>query len=179
VLGLFIAFGFVVHGITGHHTAVSVTTVPTASGGLRTGLQAPPGRVGASFKLDDGSGHDYQVTLVKVIDPARGANQFSRPDSGKRFVGLVFRIKALTGSPQSEDANNDAVLVGGNAQDYPADLNRIAGYANFDHGTIRVAPGETVTGAVAFQVPDGVAVLKVQWTALSGFGSMAEWNVRG
>jgi hypothetical protein len=29
-----------------------------------------------------------------------------------RFVGAVFRIKALTGSPQNEDADNDAVLVG-------------------------------------------------------------------
>jgi hypothetical protein len=177
LLALVIAFGFAVRGLTSHHKPVAVPPSPPASIALQTGLKAPPGVVGASFSLDDGTGNGYQVTLVKVIDPARGANQVSTPDSGKRFVGLVFRIKGLAGRPQGEDANNDAVLVGANGQDYPADLNRIAGYANFDDGVIHVTPGETVTGAVAFQVPNGVAVSTVQWTALSGFGSMVEWNV--
>ena len=75
--------------------------------------------VGATFTLDDGTGSSYRVTLVKVIDPARGTNQVDTPDSGKRFVGLVFRIKALSGNLQGEDANNDAVLVGANGQRLP------------------------------------------------------------
>ena len=79
------------------------------------------------------------MTLVKVIDPAKGENQFTAPDSGKRFVGLVFRVKALTGSPQNEDANNDAVVIGGNGQTYSADFDGIAGYTNFDHGAIHVS----------------------------------------
>ena len=169
--------GVVARATTASHNAVSITPVPSASGGLGTGRQAPPGKVGSGFDLQDGSGDTYRVTLVKVIDPARGADQFSSPDTGKRFVGLVFRIKALTGSPQNEDANNDAVLVGGNGQTYSADFDDIAGYTNFDSGSIHVAQGDTVTGAVTFQVPDGVTVSKVQWSALSGFGSIAEWNV--
>jgi len=177
VLALFIAFGFAVRGLTSHHQASSVAS-PPAGTGLHTGLQAPAGVTGASFSLNDGGGISYRVTLVKVIDPAQGADQFSTPDSGKRFVGLVFRIKGLTGSPQGEDANNDAVLVGANGQDYQADLNGIAGYTNFDDGAIHVTPGQTVTGAVAFQVPASVTVSTVQWTALSGFGPMVEWNVQ-
>ena len=154
-LGLFIVVGTVVPAIIARHNAVSVTPFPSASGVLATGLQAPPGKVGSQFDLKDGSGDTYRVTLVKVIDPAQGADQFSSPDSGKRFVGLVFTIKALTGSPQNEDANNDAVLVGRNGQNYSADFDDIAGYTNFDSGTIHVAQGDTVTGAVTFQVPDG------------------------
>jgi hypothetical protein len=178
VLALFIAFGFAVRGLTSHHQAASVAP-PPASTGLHTGLQAPAGVTGASFSLNDGGGISYRVTLVKVIDPAQGANQFSTPDSGKRFVGLVFRIKGLTGSsPEGEDANNDAVLVGANGQDYQADLNGIAGYTNFDDGAIHVTPGQTVTGAVAFQLPASVMVSTVQWTALSGFGPTVEWNVQ-
>ena len=80
---------------------------------------------------------------MKVIDPAQGANQANTPDAGKRFVGLVFTIKGVTGSPQGEDANNDAVLVGANGRDYPAALDRIAGYTNFDDGAIHVTPGQT------------------------------------
>ena len=168
-----------VRGITASHSTVSIMPLPSASGVLATGRLAPPGKVGAQFDLQDGNGDTYRVTLVKIIDPARGADQFSSPDSGKRFVGLVFKIRALTGSPQNEDANNDAVLVGGNGQNYSADFDGIAGYTNFDSGTIRVAQGKTVTGAVTFQVPEGITVSKVQWSALSGFGRTVEWDVRG
>ena len=177
-LGLLVVLSGVIRAVA-NHNAVSNTASPSASGGLATGRQAPPGKVGSWFDLKDSSGDIYRVTLVTVIDPAQGADQFSLPDTGKRFVGLVFRIKALTGSPQNEDANDDAVLVAGNGQTYPADFDDIAGYTNFDSGSIHVAQGDTVTGAVTFQVPDGVTVSKVQWSALSGFGSMVEWNVHG
>lgn len=176
-LGLFIVFGIVVRGMTAsRNTTVTGTPFPSASGVLATGPVGPPGKVGSQFDLRDGNGDTYRVTLMKVIDPARGAGQFSSPDSGKRFVGLVFKIRALTGSPQNEDANNDAVLVGGNGQNYTAAFDAIAGYTNFDSGTIHVAEGDTVTGAVTFQVPDGITVSKVQWSALSGFGRTAEWD---
>jgi hypothetical protein len=179
-LGLIIVLGAVVGNISRSHETVSVSVTPFPSGAsASTGHQAPTGRIGSSFDLEDGSGSVYQVTLTKVIDPARGVNQFTVPDDSKRFVGLIFAVKALTGSPQNEDANNDAVVIGGNGQTYSADFDGIAGYTNFDHGTIHVAQGETVTGAVTFQVPDGVTVSNVKWTALSGFGSMAEWIVRG
>jgi hypothetical protein len=102
---------------------------------------AAPGPVGSSFDLKDASGNTYRVTLVKVVDPAKGADQFTAPDTGKRFVGLVFKVKAVTGSPQSEDANNDAVVLGGDGQTYKASFDAIAGYTNFDDGAIR-------TGAV-------------------------------
>jgi len=170
----------VVRAATASHTSDSTTPSGTlASGGPASAQPAPPGKLGASFDVKDGSGNTYQITLAKVIDPAKGANQFSAPDSGKRLVGLVFRIKALSGSPQNEDANNDAALIGSNGQTYSADFVGIAGYTNFDTGVIHVAQGDTVMGAVTFQVPAGVAVSKVRWNTLSGFGSTVEWNPGG
>ncbi len=178
-LVLFVIFGFVVRHITTSHNAVSTTPFPSVSGSLGSARQAPPGNIGSRFDLADGSGNVYRVTLLKVIDPARGANQVNAPDSGTRLVGLVFGVKALTGSPQNEDANNDAVVIGGNGQNYSAVFDGIAGYTNFDGGAIHVAQGETVTGSVTFQVPNGVTVSTVRWTALSGFGTRVEWNVHG
>jgi hypothetical protein len=179
-LGLVIVLSAVVGNISRSHETVSVSVTPFPSGtGASAGPQEPPGRIGSSFNVEDGSGHVYQVTLAKVIDPATGENQFTVPDDGKRFVGLIFKVKALTGSPQSEDANNNAMVIGGNGQTYSADFDGIAGYTNFDDGAIRVAQGETVTGAVTFQIPNGVTVSNVTWTALSGFGSTVEWIVRG
>jgi hypothetical protein len=177
-LGAIVVLGVVIGNISRSHKTVAVSVTPFPSGtSASAGHQEPPGQVGSSFELKDGSGNLYQVTLAKVIDPAKGENQFAAPDVGKRFVGLVFRVKALTGSPKDEDANNDAVVVGSNGQNYSADFDGIAGYTSFDHGVIHVSQGETVTGAVTFQVPNSVTVSKVQWTALSGFGPGVEWIV--
>ena len=96
--------------------------------------KAAVARVGSYFDVQDGSGDTYRVTLVKIIDPAQGADQFTSPDRGKRFVGVVFTIKALNGSPQDEDANGDAAVVGSNGQTYTADFDDIAGYTNFSNG---------------------------------------------
>jgi hypothetical protein len=132
--------------------------------------------VGSYFDVKDSAGDTYRVTLTKIIDPAQGADQFTTPDAGNRFVGAVFTIKAISGSPQDEDANSDAVLVGSNGQSYTADFSSIAGYTNFSNGEIRVAQGESSTGAVTFQVPDGVKVAKVQWTPGGILGSAVQWN---
>jgi hypothetical protein len=179
-LGVIIVLGVVAGNISRSHHSVSVSATPFPSGASASaGHQEAPGRIGSSFELKDGSGDVYQVTLTKVIDPARGENQVTVPDPGRRFVGLVFRVKALTGSPKDEDANNNAVAIGSDARDYPADLEGLAGYTNFDDGVLHVAQGETVTGSVTFQVPNGVTVTTVQWTALSGFGTRVEWIVQG
>jgi Domain of unknown function (DUF4352) len=127
--------------------------------------QATTAGIGSYFNVQDASGNTYRVTLAKIINSAKGADQFTTPDNGKRFVGAVFTIKALNGSPSDEDANSDAALVGNNSQTYTADFDSIAGYTNFNSGSIDVAQGDTVTGAVTFQVPTGVAVSKLQWTA--------------
>ena len=71
------------------------------------------------------------------------------------------------------------MLVGGNGQKYSAAFDGIAGYTNLDTGTIHVAQGDTVTGSVTCEVPDGVTVWQVQWSALSGFGSTVDWNMYG
>ena len=175
-LAAIIVVGVVVGNLGKSHENVSVSVTPFPSGtSASAGHQEPPGQIGSSFELKDGSGNLYRVAMAKVIDPAKGENQFTVPDAGKRFVGLVFRVKALTGSPQDEDANNNAVIIGSNGRNYAAEFDGIAGYTNFDHGAIHVSKGETVTGSVTFQLPKDVKVSTVQWTALSGFGATVEW----
>jgi hypothetical protein len=97
------------------------------------------------------------------------------PDRGTRFVGAVFRITAVSGSPQGDDANNDAALVGSNGKTYTGDFTGIAGYGDFNDGVIQVAQGGSTTGAVSFQVPDGVRVTDVKWSPANGFGTTVQW----
>jgi hypothetical protein len=135
---------------------------------------AAAARIGSSFDVQDGIGDTYQVTLVKVVDPAQGG-PFTSPDGGMRFVAAVFRITGVRGSPKEDDAYNDAALVGSNGKTYTWDVTELAGYGDFNDGLIQVAQGGTTTGAVSFQVPDGVQVRDVQWSSNNGFGTTVRW----
>lgn len=132
------------------------------------------GAVGDTFKVTDSSGNVYDVTLIKIVNPAQGTDEFNTPDNGKHFVGAVFTLTGESGS-SSDDANNDAVLVGSDGQDYTTDFDTIQGYTDFNDGEWSVSSGQTVKGAVTFQVPNGVSVASVQWGGM--FGSQpATWN---
>jgi hypothetical protein len=165
----------------------SITKTPapasTAPAALASTKAAPPpsnslsGPVGTVYTVTDQSGNKMSVTLTKVIDPVQGADQFTTPDSGNRFVGAVFTISGVSGR-FSDDANNDATVIGSNGQTYTADFDSIAGYTNFNDGEYNVSAGENSVGAVTFQVPLTVKVTKIEWSANGGFGGApAEWLV--
>jgi hypothetical protein len=150
---------------------------PTAATASAAAQPTGPGAIGSSFTVQDGSGDSYQVTLVRVIDPAKSADQFVTPDRGSRLVGIVFRITALTGSPQGEDADNDCTVVGNDGKVYTAVFDSIVGYTNFEVGVIHTAQGATVTGAVTFELPQYTTVVAVRWVASDGLGTSVMWDV--
>jgi hypothetical protein len=155
---------------TGPAALASTKAAPTPSNSLS-------GPVGTVYTVTGQSGDKMTVTLTKVIDPAQGADQFTTPDNGNRFVGAVFTITGTSGT-LSDDANNDATLIGANGQTYSADFDSIAGYTNFNSGVYNVSAGENSVGAVTFQVPLTVKVTKIEWSANGGFGGApAEWLV--
>jgi hypothetical protein len=143
---------------------------------LQHRLANTSGKIGSYRDVQDANGDKYRITLMRIIDPAQ-ADQYATPDNGRRFVGAVFRIRALSGSPKDEGPNNDAAVIGSNGQAYSADLKGIAGYTNFGNAVIHLAQGETVMGSVTFQVPEPVEVAKVQWTP-TGLGSIVQWDLR-
>lgn len=161
-------------------TPTPAHTSPAASASSKAApspTNSMSGPVGTSYTVTDPSGNKMSVTLTQMIDPARGADQFTTPDSGNRFVGAVFSIKGISGT-FSDDANNDATLIGSNGQTYTADFDGIAGYTNFNDGEYAVSAGESSVGAVTFQVPLAVTVSKVEWSANGGLGGApAEWLV--
>jgi hypothetical protein len=163
-------------------SAPAATTPPVAASAAATPSAAPSptptntlsGPVGTVYQVTDNSGNKMTVTLTQVIDPAQGADQYTTPDNGKRFVGAVFTLKGISGT-FSDDANSDAVVVGANGQSYTPDFSSIAGVTNFNHGEFNLTPGTTSIGAVTFQVPDGVKVASVQWSGSIFGGPPATW----
>jgi hypothetical protein len=156
------------------HTAPAAPASSKAAPSPTNSLSGP---IGTSYTVTDQSGNKITVTLTQVIDPAQGADQFTSPQSGNRFVGAAFDIKGTNGT-FSDDANNDATLIGSNGQTYTADFDSIAGYTNFNHGEYSVSAGESSVGAVTFQIPVTVTVSKIEWSANGGLGGApAEWLI--
>jgi hypothetical protein len=129
-------------------------------------------RIGRYFNVREEYPPGYQVALVKVIDPAHGTDPYTTPDGGRRFVGAVFKIKLRRVDMQ----DGGAVLLGSDGQTYSADLADIAGYTNLGDGSIESAAA-TVTRSVTFQVPDGVKVIRIQWTSASISGATVQWTL--
>jgi len=171
-------------GIAGCSSIAKISTPQPATATASAGSSTAPaptsslsGPVGTSYAVTDESGNKMSVTLTQVIDPAQGADQFNSPQSGNRLVGAVFDIKGINGT-FSDDANNDATLIGSNGQTYTADFDSIAGYTNFNHGEYSVSAGESSVGAVTFQVPGAVTVSKIEWSANGDLGGApAEWLI--
>ena len=129
---------------TGPAALASTKAVPSPSNSLS-------GPVGTVYTVTGQSGGKMSVTLTKVIDPAPGADQFNTAGNGNRFVGAVFTITGISGT-LSDDANNDATLIGSNGQTYSADFDSIAGYTNFNNGEYNVSakyPGPTAPAGTA------------------------------
>jgi hypothetical protein len=153
-----------------------------ASGAGRTSQAqrrpAPPVRgVGASFAAKDGSGGTYRVRLDLILDPAQAADRSTTLKHRTRLVGVVFTIKAVSGTVRAGNALRDAVVVASNGHTYTPVTSPIAGYAGFRNGRVKVARHGSATGAVTFQLPAGVTVSTVKWAAGSGSGSTLRWPV--
>jgi hypothetical protein len=173
ILGV-VGCGSVVKTSASAHTARAAPKSSEAAPSPASSLSGP---VGTSYSVTDSNGNKISVTLARVIDPAQGADQFTTPQSGSRFVSAVLNIKGISGT-FSDDANNDATIIGSNGQTYTADFDRITGYTNFNDGEFSVSAGESSVGAVTFEIPLAVKISKVEWSANGGFGGApAEWLI--
>jgi len=166
-------------GIAAVAVAIVVAVLVPASGTHNVSAGSTGGS-GSYFDMQDLSGDTYQVTLDKIVDPGKPSGLFSNPGPGTRDVGVVFTIQAIKGSPQDENADLDATVVGSNGHTYSGGIDTdIVGYSNFDGGQINVAQGDSVTGVVVFSVPNGIRVKQVQWSGTAGLGAPATWSVNG
>ena len=92
-------------GIAGCSSIAKTSTPPPAAATAPASSSTAPaptsslsGPVGTSYAVTDPSGNKMSVTLTQVIDPAQGADQFTSPQSGNRFVGAAFDIKGINGT---------------------------------------------------------------------------------
>lgn len=140
------------------------------------------GSIGTTFTVTGGNGPDgattvYDVTLDQVDQHATLSQYGSLTNGSDHVTAAEFRIDGSSGQA-SDDADNDAVAVGTDGQDYTPAFDTITEGTNFDAGDFRVSPGQDVTGWISFELPAGVSIESVQWAPTFG-GSAATWNIGG
>jgi len=170
---------------TGGGSATSEAPAPQSAGnpgGSTAGAGHKPrkttGPVRTVFQVRTVQGSSMTVQLVRLLDPARPRSFLDDPGPGKHLVAAIFAVRGVRGSID-DDAYNDAVLIGSNGKRYQWSFAELAGHhPSFPNGVFRLQPGKAATGTVTAVLPDGVKVVRVRWTASSGYGQAVTWHLR-
>lgn len=163
-------------GVTNDH--FTKDTIPT--GNVTTvGIQAnstphsssTPAKIGDTIKL--GGNNGLSITLVRIIDPAEGTDEYNTPSASKHLVAVDVKIVNDGTSAFQDNANNNITLIGSDNHKYTNDIDSVSECTNFNYGDYTLSAGSGTTGCVVFQVPNGVSAAKVQFE--NSLHDVAEW----
>lgn len=146
------------------NTITNTVTVngPTKTVAVKAPPKPPPSHKGA-LTIQDFNGNTLLVAPT-LIDPATPDSSFDDPPAGTRLVAIRLKLTSQGPGAISDDANNDATVIGSNDQDYNASFDSIAGCTNFNSGDYTIPKGQSQTGCVAYEVPTGVKVKSLQFS---------------
>ena len=168
-------------GAAGQTGKPGSTTRPPSAGaaassttGGSSGQQAAG--VGDTLELE-GADTKMAVTLVKVVDPARG-KEFSKPQSGSRFVAVQVALKNIGDGVYDDAPSNGAKLVDAEGQNFDTTIADVIAGPSFP-GTVKTKPGSTAKGFLVFEVPKQAKLSEFQFTLDSGFADeTGEWSLK-
>ena len=117
------------------------------------------------------------VTLLNVIDPATGADQFSSPVAGGKFVGVQIRITVSGTATAAEDPYTDTTVTDSQGNVYTTTPANIQGCTAIKSAR-SIAPGKSLTGCLTFQLESDSRVAHITFTPSGAqFGSVsADWQ---
>ncbi|QKW18047.1 DUF4352 domain-containing protein [Kitasatospora sp. NA04385] len=158
--------------------SASTSTSASSSASVSPSASAATASVGSTIALkgmNDGEACD--VTVVKVVDPAKPKDQYSSPEAGTRFVAVQFRLANTGTASYSDSPGNGAQVVDTEGQRFTDTYQETAAGPSFS-GSVAIAPGDSALGFVTFEVPASSRVAKVQFSLNSGLAdSIGQWTV--
>jgi hypothetical protein len=158
-------------------TPANTSGAPAAHTSSKDAPAAAPAKkagVGSAIDLKGDNGDAIQVTLVKIVDPAKSANEYITPDTGKRYVAVQLRIVNKGSTVYDDDPQAEAKAKDALGESFDVDFADTTAGVSMDSG-LKLAPGDTALGFVTFQVPAGQKVTQVQYSAGLFGGDVAQW----
>lgn len=169
-------------------TSSSVNTTPanvasTPAGAVHssaaptTASSAPKkARLGDTVNISDQK-TSLAVTLVKIVDPAKGSDEFTVPDPGKHFIAVQIRVVNQGASVYSDDPQADVKVKNAAGETMSIAFGTTTAGADMPT-SVDLTPGDTALGFVDFQVPDGQKIAQVQYALISlGGDNVAQWTI--
>lgn len=154
----------------------SVTQVTQPA--MTTSPAAAKAHVGSTIAINgQHAGNVLEVTLVKIVDPAKPDNDFTTPAPGKRFVVLQFKLVNKGAAEYDDDPMTDVKVKDAAGQSYDPELVGVASAGQPIDTGLKLPPGDTALGTLTFALPSGSKVAKVQYTLSAGFGNTGQWSV--
>jgi hypothetical protein len=128
-------------------SAGQIVNQPTTRGAsTATPSPAATGRVahvGDPLVLQgNGDGEQVTITLVKVVDPAQGSDEFDSPDAGNRFVSLELQVKNTGTVTYSDSYVFTAVLLDTKGESFSTNLSTTTAGPPFANGGVDESPGD-------------------------------------
>jgi hypothetical protein len=155
-------------------TSAAAATAPASS----AAKPSSTAKVGDTISLKGtDKGDTADVTVVKVVDNPEGADEFTKPADGKRFVAVQFRIKATGSKAYSDAPQNSAKLLDTQGQAYAASVSETKAGPSFQVPA-SIAAGESALGFITFEVPTDARIEKAQFALDSGFADQTgQWKL--
>lgn len=133
-------------------------------------------KVGDTIALkgtEDGSKLD--VTVVKVADPAKPADEFFVPEDGNRWIGVQFQLLNTGTIAYGDSPGNGTQIVDSQGQQFTSTFADITAGPSMA-SSVNLKPGAKALGWVVFEVPKASKGAVVQFTMDSGFANQTgEW----
>ncbi|MFJ2305557.1 DUF4352 domain-containing protein [Streptomyces sp. NPDC087787] len=155
-----------------------------ADGG-KDGKDAKKGKSSEAAKVGDTltlkgfeKGSQLDVTVVKIADPGKPADEFTEPDAGKRFVGVQFQLVNTGKAVYSDSPSNGAQVADSEGQQFDSTFADITAGPSMS-SSLKLKPGAKGLGWIVFEVPKGSKLDAVQFTMDSGFADQTgEWKLK-
>ncbi|WP_330452544.1 MULTISPECIES: DUF4352 domain-containing protein [unclassified Streptomyces] len=160
-------------------SSAAAQETPATQPSPETTSPKPQASVGDTLDLtgDGEEGEQLAVTVVKVVDPAGAADEFSTPAADKRYVAVQFRLKNTGSAVYDDSPGNGTTVVDTRGQQFEATVEDTSAGPGFP-GSVTIAPGDTGLGFITFEVPKKSTVAKIQFAMNSGFsGNTGQWTV--
>ncbi|MFD1658069.1 DUF4352 domain-containing protein [Streptomyces caeni] len=117
------------------------------------------------------------VTVVKAADPAKSSDEFTAPESGKRFVGVQFKLVNTGTAAYGDSPGNGAQIIDAEGQQFESTFADITADPSMS-SDVKLKPGTKALGWIVFEVPKGSKAATVQFTMDSGMTDQTgEWKL--
>ncbi|GAB2896371.1 hypothetical protein GCM10027074_74860 [Streptomyces deserti] len=144
----------------------------------RTSAAPAVAKVGDTLALkgmEDGSALD--VTVVKVVDNAESSDEFFKPESGKRWIGVQFQLLNTGTKAYADSPGNGAQIADDQGQQFQSTFADITAGPSMS-SDVRLKPGAKALGWIVFEVPKASKAATVQFAMDSGFAEqVGEWKL--